>query len=129
MSNLSNYLLAQPLLTVSNLTTNASSQDVKNMACRGFLGRFNCTSLNAGAPTGVFALMAKDPGAGNPTYTQLAATAAITLVVGVNLFEFYPGLSGTSPLINVACPDVFQIKLTFGGTGGITGTLSGTLLV
>ncbi len=127
MSNLTNSRFNKSLLNMSALTTNAQSQDIANTFARGFVGYLNVSSLGAGAPTAIIALMAKDPASG--LYTQLAVTTAITLVVGLNAFAFYPGLNGTNPLINCVAPADFALKVTAGGTGSITGGVTGCLIV
>lgn len=127
MSNLTNTRFNKSLLTMSALTTNAQSQDLANTMARGMVGYLNVSSLGAGAPTAVVALMAKDPSSG--LYVQLAVTTAITLAVGLNVFAFYPGLSNTSPMMNAMVPADFAIKVTAGGTGSITGTLTGCLVI
>ncbi len=127
MANIINSEFKTALLTMTTLTTNASTSDITNPCGRGLAVFLNVTSLGGGAPTAVVALMGKDPVSG--LYGSMGSNSALTLVVGVNTVVFYPSATAGTGSANTVVPYRFQIKVTAGGTGSITGTVGACLTV
>ncbi len=111
------------------MTTNVTTGDFSNTGAQGLVLICNCTSLGAGAPTLAAQMMIKDPTTGL-TVAYGGAGSAVTLVVGLNIIGIWHlGVTAGTVYVNVPAPALFQVKVTAGGTGSVSGTLIGQYLI